>query len=97
LGATAQLVNVDDGDNMKPEDLPRGVRLMGNLTKDFPLNEFVMMMNNYNNVKEFDVSYLNITELYWYALNAIKEPFPPIRNTMDLVVELELLLLTKEE
>jgi hypothetical protein len=70
---------------------------MGSLTKDFSSNGFVMMMNNYNCVKEFDVTHLNIRELTWYVINGIGNPFPGIDyQHMDLVVELELLLIEPE-
>ena len=67
---------------------------MRNLTKDFPSKESSMMINNYNNIKEFDVSFLNLTQLDWYVIDGLKEPYPPDdpAHVLDLVVEIELLL-----
>jgi hypothetical protein len=90
LGATATTydltLNVDI-------DIPKAYRLMGNLTKDFPSNEFIMMLNNYNSIKEFDVTYMNITKLDWYAINGRGVQFPDLHDIhMDLVIELELII-----
>ena len=92
LGATANMIDVTHGTTY--DDMPRTLRLMGNLTKHFLSNEFVMMINNYNCVKEFDVTYKNIRELSWYITDALKNPYPNDDNAhvLDLVVELELLL-----
>jgi hypothetical protein len=81
LGATAAVMQ---GPQLEELDMPKGLRLMGSLTKDFSntysncnhddcnsdcvnccmngSNKFVMI-NNYNNVKEFDVTYLNLHSL----------------------------------
>jgi hypothetical protein len=92
LGATGNYMAPDSGE--EPDELPRGVRLMGSLTKDFPLNNFIMMMNNYDCVKEFNITYNNIRELTWWLENGVHSPLPAPGVHMDLVVELELLMTT---
>jgi hypothetical protein len=113
LGATAAVMQ---GPQLEELDMPKGLKLMGSLTKDFSNtysnckgndcingcadccvnggNKFIMMINNYNNVKEFDVTYLNIKSLDWRLIDGYAQPFPFIKDThVDLVVELEFILL----
>jgi hypothetical protein len=90
LGATGGMIDVESG--VEPDEAPRGIRLMSNLTKDFPSNKFVMMMNKYNCVKEFDITYNNIRELTFWTLDGINKPFPAPGVHMDLVIELELMI-----
>jgi hypothetical protein len=92
LGATGYIIDPTTGEEFETSI---GIRLMSNLTKDFPLNGFIMMMNNYDCVKEFDITYNNIRELTWWCRNGIQKPYPLTGMWMDLVVELELLLTTE--
>jgi hypothetical protein len=94
LGATGFIIEPVTGEDF---EIATGVRLMGNLTKDFPLNGFIMMMNNYDCVKEFDITYSNIRDLTFWCRNGLQKPYPISMMYMDLVVELELLLTTGEE
>jgi hypothetical protein len=81
------------GSKMDPE-VPRGIRFAGNIAEDTPLNGFIMMVNNYLDVKDFDVTYRNVRELQWWCYDNLGAPFPgdPVHQHMDLVVEYQLLL-----
>jgi hypothetical protein len=81
-------------------DALRGVVLAGNLTKDFPKGNFnanmpghedfnyVMTINNYNYVKEWDVTDCNLTYLQWcFAVDGIQ-----FSALMICIIELELVL-----
>jgi hypothetical protein len=95
LGATAT-VFVENSPN--EENTPIGLRLYGNLTKDFPSNEFVMMLNNYNCIKEFDISFNNIKWLDWYVTDSRRNPFPDVHGLhMPTVIELELLVCERDD
>jgi hypothetical protein len=60
LGCTA---NVIDSIWNYVREVAKSVKLMSNLTKNTLLNEFVGMTNNYECVKEFDITHKNIREL----------------------------------
>jgi hypothetical protein len=67
------------------------LRLFSNISDDSLSRGFIMMINNYNNVKEFNVSNSNLTDLTFAVLT------PQGNDIIDdinlfLVVELELLL-----
>jgi hypothetical protein len=79
------------------DEIPTGMRLMGNLTKDFPSNEYIMMLNNYNCIKEFDVTYHGIMFMNWYVLTARGLLYPNLHDIhLNLVIELELLLVKND-
>jgi hypothetical protein len=68
------------------------LRLFSNISDDSLSRGFIMMINNYNNVKEFNVSNSNLTDLTFAVLT------PQWNDIIDdinlfLVVELELLLI----
>jgi hypothetical protein len=98
LGASAGSVPADYSDQ---EPLPIGIRLLGNIARDFPTHEFVMMINNYNCVKEYDVTHNNLQYLEWKLEGT--HGFSPFYhnvaqiNYIDMVVELELLLVDDNE
>jgi hypothetical protein len=95
LGATASIYIENSPDE---EDPPKGLRLYSNLSKDFPSNEFIMMLNNYNCIKEFDITYLNINELDWYVIDSRFKPFPDVHGLhMPMVIEMELLLVNEKD
>jgi hypothetical protein len=107
LGASAGWYDKDVGDQI---DVPKGTRLAGNLAKDYPRDGFnlpdlpdfnyIMMVNNYNNVKEYDITESNIRVLEWELRNrdgtAVWYPHETGEGDhnliLDLVVELEILL-----
>jgi hypothetical protein len=94
LGATGTTYLTDQPGQ---DEIPSGMRLMGNLTKDFPSNEYIMMLNNYNCIKEFDITYHGITALDWFVLTARGLSYPNLHDVhLNLVVELELLLIVDE-
>jgi hypothetical protein len=96
----------------------KGLRLMSNLTKDFPPDikimlrnydgsprnppipdlfegmNFIMIVNNYNNVKEYDVTLSDLKHLTW----GLMSPGGGIAtfNGLDLVIEMELMI-TQED
>jgi hypothetical protein len=95
LGATGCVYSTATPDEV---EVPKYLRLMSNLSKDFPSNEFIMMLNNYNSVKEFDITHMNIRALDWYAVDAKGVGFPDIHGLhLDLVIELELLLVLDDD
>jgi hypothetical protein len=84
-------------------EFPRGLRLISNLTKDFswvgftkciqrPEFNYVMMLNNYNNDKEFDITNSNIHELYWSLSDAKGNMFET--TDLDVVIELEVMIIS---
>jgi hypothetical protein len=90
LGSTGNFIDPESGE--ENQDLPKGIRLCSNLSRDFPTNEFIMMMNNYNSIKEFDVTYSDIQGLYWYLKDGLGRSFPAPGMHLDLVVELEVFI-----
>jgi hypothetical protein len=88
-GATAGISNPADGTQ---SDISKGVRLFGPLAKYFATNGFIMMLNNYNNVKEYEITYTNIRDLSWSVVDFLNHAFPPIGEHLDLVIEMEILL-----
>jgi hypothetical protein len=93
LGCTAIVFNPDNGSFLA--DVPRGVKLMGNLTKNTLLNEFITMVNNYRCVKEVDITYKNLRDLEFYLINPIGKAYPAADVHVYLVVECELELREK--
>jgi hypothetical protein len=102
LGATCNYTN-EDGVLL---DFPKNVRLVSNLTQDVPkyglqmssemiassiVNfNFVMMVNDFNNIKEYDVTNSNLQSLKWACLYADGSYFGA--TTMDIVIELEIMI-----
>jgi hypothetical protein len=89
LGCSATIFNPNTGEVIS--EVPKGIKLMGTLTKNTILNEFVTMTNNYRCVKEFDITYKNIRDLTWYLLNPIGKPYPDADVHVNLVIECEVL------
>jgi hypothetical protein len=105
LGASAGWYDKDTGEQI---DVPKGTRLAGNLAKDCPRDGFllpdlpdfnyIMMVNNYNCVKEYDITESNIRVLEWEIRNkdgnAVWYPHEPGEGDhnliLDLVVELQI-------
>jgi hypothetical protein len=99
LGCTASYIK----DNM-PYDLSKNMRIYSNLTSDFPSNQnftpsilnptfnFVMMVNNYNSAKEFDVTHSNLQYLQFEYLLQNGGVFG--EEFYDVVIELELMICT---
>jgi hypothetical protein len=89
---------------------PAEIRLFSNLTKDEPWNNipkkkigpspvpedfnFVMMLNNYNSVKEFDITYSNLKQLEFRYVNMQGTLFERFGDNIitDIIIELELIL-----
>jgi hypothetical protein len=90
LGCTATIFDPVTGDFI--EEVPKGIKLMGILTKNTNLIEFVSMTNNYRCVKEFDITYKNIRDLTWYLLNPIGKAYPDANTHVNLIVECEVML-----
>jgi hypothetical protein len=102
LGATCSFTD-EDGN---VTDLPKNIRLISNLTQDVPkyglklskemMNSpvanfnFVMMVNNFNNPKEFDVPQSNLRSLKFACIYDNGNYFGA--SIMDLVIELEILI-----
>jgi hypothetical protein len=93
LGVTVSLPQGADSDAL------RGVILIGNLTKDFPRGNFqantvtpdfnyIMTINNYNYVKEWDITDCNLTSLQF----AFQVDGSFYDATMTCIIELELVL-----
>jgi hypothetical protein len=104
LGASAAVTpkladGADPGSNEFAEGMstPLGIRLMSNLTEYFPLQKFVMMLNNYNSVKQFDITNHNIDSLTWYCMDAYKHAYPYKGEKLDLVIELELIVVNEND
>jgi hypothetical protein len=86
-------------------DFPKNIRLCSNLTSDFPSDQsfihptihpnynFVMMVNNYNSAKEFDVTHSNLQYLSFEYDNELGGPFGS-GEIMDIVIELELMIIS---
>jgi hypothetical protein len=91
LGTTAQYRGATD-----MLDLPKGIRLVSNLTKDFPAGKFkgqevpgfnfVMMVNNYNRVKDYNVTQSNLQQLRFNFVNGDGNMF----GSTDMYVVIEL-------
>jgi hypothetical protein len=90
LGCTATLFDESTGEISG--EVPKGIRLMGNLTKNTILNEFVGMTNNYRCVKEFDITYNNLRELTWYLIGPTGKAYPEADSHVNLTIECELSL-----
>jgi hypothetical protein len=100
LGATACYIIGSD-----IFDFPKNTRLCSNLTSDFPSNQgfihptfhptfnFVMMLNNYNSAKEFDVTHSNLQYLMFEYDNEVGGVFEA-GEKMDIVIELEVMITT---
>jgi hypothetical protein len=63
---------------------------MSNLSQDTPLRGFIMMVNNYNCTKEFDVTYSNLRQLTWDILQWDNSSV--VDTKTNLIVEMELML-----
>jgi hypothetical protein len=107
LGCSAGWYDKDTGEQI---ELPKGTRLASNLAKDCPRDRFslsdlpdfnfIMMINNYNNVKEYDITESNIRVLEWEIRSkdgtAVWYPHETGEGDhnliLDLVVELQISL-----
>jgi hypothetical protein len=49
-----------------------------------------MMLNNYNNEKDFDITHSNIRELYWSLSDAKGNMYET--TDLDVVIELEVMI-----
>jgi hypothetical protein len=105
LGASAGWYDSDVKDQI---DVAKGTRLAGNIAKDCPRDGFVlpdlpefnyvMMVNNYNCTKEYDITESNIKVLEWEIRNrdgtAVVYPHETGEGDhnliLDLVVELQI-------
>jgi hypothetical protein len=90
LGSTVVLIDPSDGTVLS--EVPRGIKLMGYLTRNGVMNEFIGFTNNYRCVKDIDISYKNIRYLTWYLLNPIGKYYPPTGVHVALSIECELML-----
>jgi hypothetical protein len=96
LGATAG-IQCQETDIQQPTyeiPLAAGSRLYSNVSNDTPLNGFVMMVNNYNSIKEFDVTYSNLTELTWDIEQWTGKSI--VDGKTNLIVEMELMITDKD-
>jgi hypothetical protein len=105
LGASAGWYDKDSGEQI---DVPKGTRLAGNLAKDCPRDGFllpdlpdfnyIMMVNNYNCTKEYDITESNIRVLEWEIRSrdgtAVGYPHETGEGDanliLDLVIELQI-------
>jgi hypothetical protein len=91
LGASGSVDHTDDNSDIGDiVPFPLITRLVSNVSVDTPLNGFVMMINNYNNVKEFDLTYSNFNVLSFDAVTQLGDSF--LAHNTQLIVEMEIML-----